>query len=433
MGKKITSEPTIEHFFSSHNIAKEFQQISDLLDSIEGIYSDIAHLIGKPEEVRLGRTGMSIESTVRCAILKHYWQLPYKALAFHLLDSDTFRAFARLPMNFTPKSSTLQANISQLTEDIWRYLNHKILDIAVAKKVEKGRKVRIDTTAVETNIISPTDSHLLYTAICKGVKLLKASGNKYINHKRKSKKLFNHIRNCKRKKEREGYYKQLLDYAGKTLGYLHIALQSEMSEYWQSSIHTLCQQLAGIISQSYRRVILGENVKPEEKVTSLHEPHTDIIRKGGRETVFGHKVNFVTGSSGMVLGVDILRGNPADSTLLLPALEEVIDVYKRSPRQIAADGGFASLDNLKEAKNHGIKDIAFHKRCGLKVIDMCKSNWVYTQLIKFRAGIEGNISFLKRVFGLNRCNWRGWDGFQSYVMSAVVTYNLVLLSRKLTE
>lgn len=433
MGKKITSETTIEHFFSSHNIAMEFRKISDVLDNIEGIYTRIAELIGKTEEIRIGRSGMSIESTVRCGILKHYWQLSYKALAFHLYDSDTFRAFARLPMSFTPKRSTLQENISQLTEEAWSYLNNEILLSAKSSKVEKGRKVRVDTTAVETHILSPTDSYLLYAAINKSVKLIKESGGTCRSHIKKAKKLFNQIRNCKSKQKRQAYYKQLLDYAGRSMSYLRQTLQSGLADPWQTKLFCIYDQLSGIVSQTYRRVVLGEKVPPEEKITSLHESHTDIICKGNREVIFGHKVNFVTGSSGMVLGVDLPRGNPADSELLLPSIVKVSETYGRVPRQVAADGGFASLNNLAKAKAMGVKDLAFHKKRGLKVADMCKSNWVHAQLVKFRSGIEGNISFLKRAFGLGRCNWKGWGGFKSYVMSAVVTYNLVLLSRKMPE
>jgi IS5 family transposase len=99
------------------------------------------------------------------------------------------------------------------------------------------------------------------------------------------------------------------------------------------------------------------------------------------------------------------------------------------PRQVAADGGYASQDNLTAAKARGVKDVAFHKKRGLAVEDMVKSRWVYRKLRNFRAGIEAGISCLKRAYGLARCTWRGLDHFKTYIWSAAVAHNLVLLAR----
>ena len=101
----------------------------------------------------------------------------------------------------------------------------------------------------------------------------------------------------------------------------------------------------------------------------------------------------------------------------------------RDPRQVAADGGYAKGANLEAAKELGVKDMAFNKKRGLAIEDMVKSNWVYRKLKNFRAGIEGNISCLKRAYGLGRCNWKGLDHFKSYIWSSVVAYNLTLMAR----
>ena len=99
------------------------------------------------------------------------------------------------------------------------------------------------------------------------------------------------------------------------------------------------------------------------------------------------------------------------------------------PRQVAADGGYASLDNLRAAKAEGIEDVAFHKKRGLAIADMVKSQWVYRRLRNFRAGIEAGISCLKRAYGLARCTWKSLPHFEAYVWSSVVAYNLSLLAR----
>jgi len=117
---------------------------------------------------------------------------------------------------------------------------------------------------------------------------------------------------------------------------------------------------------------------------------------------------------------------------LLPGREGHVGGTAEDNRQFveaAGDGGYASLDNLKQAKALGVHDVAFHKKRGLTIEDMVKSRWVYRKLRNFRAGIEANISCLKRAFGLARCTWRGLAHFKAYVWSSVVAYNLTLVAR----
>ena len=113
----------------------------------------------------------------------------------------------------------------------------------------------------------------------------------------------------------------------------------------------------------------------------------------------------------------------------MPILERHIAFYGEPPRQAAADGGYASRENLSGAKTRGIRDMAFHKKRGLSIEDMVSSRWVYRKLRNFRAGIEAGISCLKRAYGLGRCTWRGLDHFKAYVWSSVVAYNLALFAR----
>ncbi len=133
----------------------------------------------------------------------------------------------------------------------------------------------------------------------------------------------------------------------------------------------------------------------------------------------------------MILDCKVLEGNPADSTLAKDMVDRQIEIYDRVPRQVAFDGGFCSKLNLQEIKAKGVKDVAFSKGRGLEVGDMAKSSWVYKRLRDFRAGIEGNISFLKRIFGLDRCTWKSWQSFQSYVWGSIVSFNLLVFARHL--
>ena len=173
----------------------------------------------------------------------------------------------------------------------------------------------------------------------------------------------------------------------------------------------------------------GEHVDAQDKVVSIFEPHTDIIRKDRRDTIYGHKVCLTGGASNLILDCMILEGNPADSTLALPMLDRQKELYGRYPLKASFDGGFASKDNLAQAKSRKIKDVCFAKKRGLSETDMCRSKYVYRRLRRFRAGIESGISWLKRCLGFARCTWRGWDSFKSYVWSSIVAANLLTMAR----
>ncbi len=164
---------------------------------------------------------------------------------------------------------------------------------------------------------------------------------------------------------------------------------------------------------------LAKRVTPVEGVESEDQTITNLTQQGS------------TGASSLILDCVVERGNPADSNYVQPFLERHRQLYGKVPRQSAWDGGFASAANLRWAKEQGVQDVAFSKKCGLTVESMVRSSWVYKQLKRFRAGIEGCIGTLKHTFGLHRCSWKGWPHFQSYVHASVLTYNLVVLARLL--
>ena len=181
------------------------------------------------------------------------------------------------------------------------------------------------------------------------------------------------------------------------------------AESWCTEVGTCRDLLARVVEQTKRRVFDGETVPASEKVVSLFEPHTDIICKGGRQTHYGHKINLSTGRSALVLDVVVESGNPADSERCLPMLRRHVETYGEPPQRVAFDGGYASRANLVDAKKLGVEHVMFHKKRGLKASEMTPSAWIYGQLKRFRARVEAGISYLKRCFGLDRCQWRGWN------------------------
>jgi IS5 family transposase len=448
MRRKYNPQMSLFSTPSSKPIAKELEQISLILDEnrklVEIVYEDLI----RAKRADTGREGLSAEQVLRCTVLKQYRQLSYEELEFHLEDSWAFREFSRLKREQHPCKSVLQENIKSLSEQTWEAIHREILGYAQKQKIERGRKVRIDSTVIETDIHHPTDSTLLADGIriitrwlMEGKQLMPQPVYVFSDHTRVAKKRVLVILNAKKDKVRKAAYRDLLMYAERVVGYAVDAIAELRSFAGDEISDTLgARALADkleravdifgkVMDQAERRVFKGENVPASEKVVSFFEEHTDIIVKGGRDTEYGHKVFLSGGASTMILDCLIVRGNPADSDRYQQMLERHSGYYGRMPSQVSADGGFASQDNLAYAKGKQVKDAVFARKRGLSVLDMARSTWVYKKLRNFRAGIEAGISTLKRAFGLDRCLWAGWEGFKQYVWSSIVSYNLLVLAR----
>ena len=415
------------------SIVKELEQISKVLDATPSVMDLVFKDLIKTHRHDTGRKGMTAEQVLRCAVLKQYRELTYEEMAFHLEDSDAFRSFARLEMGQYPSKSILQENIKAITEETWEAIHRDILGYAAREEIEKGRTIRVDSTAVETDIHHPTDSTLLSDGVriitrwlAEGKELVPQPQYQFSDHLRVVKKRVMTILNARKDDVREKAYRDLLHYAGLVKSYAESAIP-QLASYQSHNLadtftgHELARRLirairilCKVVDQTERRVLNGEKVPASEKIVSFFEDHTDIIVKGRRDTEYGHKIFLSGGASTMILGCLIVRGNPADSDQYRALLEQHRQWYGKMPRQVTADGGFASKDNLAYAKDKGVKDAVFAKRRGLSIMDMAKSNWVYKKLRNFRAGIEAGISTLKRAFGLDRCTWSGWEGFKRH-------------------
>ncbi len=444
MRKLRTAQASIFEVFAEHEIGRELQAMSAWLDERPELLEWVGHDLGTADVQRTGREGMTAESVLRCALLKQHRQLTYEELAFHLLHSASFQALARLPRRFIPKKSALQVNIGSIKAASWERINRCLLGDAKQEGVERGKVIRVDSTVTETPIHEPSDSTLLWDSLRVLVRLLEraealpgAPRLDWHNHSRVGKRRARKIQYTRGNEYKLPLYRDLVKAVQDTLGYAQGALlrltaaqlHSLEFELWCAELAHYTPLIERVIEQTSRRVFDGERVAASEKLFSLFEAHTDIIVKGSREIQYGHKLNLSGGQSGLIVDAVIEEGNPADSERFLPMLERHIQCYGYAPRQVTADGGYASAANLREAKEKGVKDVAFHKKCGLTVAEMVKSKWVYRKLRNFRAGIEAGISCLKRAYGLARCTWKGLEHYAAYVWSSIVAYNLALFTQ----
>jgi IS5 family transposase len=442
MRQERTVQASIFDLFAQHEIGCELKKASTWLDEHPTLLGLVAADLRRDGVQETGRQGLPAEAVLRCALLKQYRQLSYEELAFHLEDSASFRAFARLPWAWSPKKSVLHKTISAIRAETWEAINRGLLASARQEKLEDGSVVRLDSTVTSALMHEPSDSSLLWDAVRVMVRLLKRAqawmgdiARVWRDHRRAAKRRWQAIEFTRGRPKRVPLYRELIKIAHTTLDHLREAAARLSGStkpavaLWRAKVGRYEPLIERVIAQSERRVLCGEAVPAGDKLVSLFESHADIIVKGSRDVQYGHKLNLTTGRSGLILDLVIEAGNPADSDRLMPMLERHISAYGAAPRQAAADGGFASRKNLDRAKACGVRDMAFHKKSGLSIEDMVRSRWVYRKLRNFRAGIEAGISCLKRAYGLARCTWRGLDHFKAYVWSSVVAYNLVVFVR----
>jgi len=447
MRNRILQQLPLVESAIKHEHARELQQITALLAGRSEILGLLhADLVRGLRDPKAGRKGMmSADQVLKVLVIKQMNGFSYRVLAYHLEDSRTYRAFCGFGIaDDIPSASTLQRDVKMIRPETLEAINRVMIGIASDKKIENGRKVRVDCTVVESNIHHPTDSTLLEDGVRVLCRLtqgaVKSFGATVSDHRRRARKRALGILNAKRNKARVKLYRDLLKITRKTVGDAE-RVADELTHAaptdWITAVAITAELrrfiplVRRVIDQAERRVLKGETVPSAEKLVSIFEPHADVIVKDRRETYFGHKVVLTGGASGLLTDLVVEKGNPADSILAEKMIARQKEIYGRAPRQAAFDGGFASRDNLKKIKAHGVQDVAFHKKRGLKVADMAKSTWVYKRLRDFRAGIEGMISFLKRCFGLGRCDWRGFESFKAYAWSSVLAANLLLMARRM--
>ncbi len=447
MRKKSKKQMPLMPAGIDHPRAVELDTMSRILDATPTI-CDLAmqDVCPKTAKCEAGARGMSAEQVVRAAIIKQMFEFSYQDLAFHLVDSVTLRRFCLIGIGDKGfKKSVLCKNIKALSPQTWEAINRCIIQYAKDNDIEKGRQVRIDCTVVESNIHAPSDSTLLWDCLRVLTRILTRakehcprSGILFHDHTRRAKRRMLNILHAKNKKQRQEKYLDLLKVTRKAMGYAQKT--ADILKYKPDPVAmAICDALKHyidlalrIVDQTEKRVIHGQSVPASDKVVSIFEPHTDIIVKDRRDTFYGHKVCLAGGASNLIVDCVITDGNPADTALTETMLDRQDEIYGRYPLKVALDGGFASKDNLDAAKSKEIKDVCFAKKRGLNVEDMCRSQWVYNRLRRFRAGIESGISWIKRCFGFARCMWKGLRSFKSYVWASIVSANLLTMARKQT-
>jgi IS5 family transposase len=198
-----------------------------------------------------------------------------------------------------------------------------------------------------------------------------------------------------------------------------------------------CDLGARVINQARRRILNGEQVANAEKIYSIFEPHTDLIKRGKVRTPmeFGHKVFLAESAQGLITQYEVLNGNPSDDIHVAPSLKRHKQAFGRAPELYSADRGFFSEPNVSSCARSGVSVVCIPQRGGKKAPDReaYEKSAPFKQGQRFRAGIEGRISVLSRGRGMKRCLAEGSERFELWVAAAVLANNLMVIAALLTK
>lgn len=439
MRQTIRKQAALPPASIKHAKGKELHQVDEILashpEAVGLVYLDLT--VGV--DAGNGRPGLSARQALRCSLLKQITQASYRQLAFFLTDSRSYRRFCGFGLgDATPSASSLQRTLKKITPQTWEQINRLLVRRALEEGKESPDRVRGDCTVVPANVLRPADSRLLWDSIRTLASLLAKSKTRFgcdTAQLRKAKRAHTKIFYAKRKEQRAPAYADLVQHAEEVAAQARQArrlLVRRVSCWARSLVEKIDHFLnltERVLSQTKRRIFEEEKVPASDKVVSIFEPHTDIVVKSWRETYYGHKISLVAGSR-LILDVHVEDGNPCDSILGPRMIERTLRVTGVAPKQVAFDGGFASRPAAEALHELGVRDVCFSKRRDLSLEELVQcSRRTYDRLRKFRAGIEGLISFLKRALGLRCCTWSGRESFDAFVWSGVVAANLLILAR----
>jgi IS5 family transposase len=371
------------------------------------------------------------------------------------------RQFCRLYLESAPDDTTLIRWANLIGAQTLAALNDRAVELARSLKVTRGRKLRTDGTVVETNIHYPTDD----TLIADGVRVISrlvgrakelipeeecrvaAKGEPFRNRTRSAKRLAHKIGRMALRRTKEakaGYraaYGRLIEVARasiKQAGQVRTLFLLEEVPRSSQKISERLSHFAGllgqVIEQAERRVLEEQQVPAAQKLVSIFEPHTAIIRRGKarKKTEFGRKVWLSEVDGGIVSGFRILEGNAGDEAQLKPVLEDHLRLFGKPPELVAADRNVHSQENERLAKAMEVKKVCLPKagKQSAEREEHERQGW-FKRARRFRAGIEGRISVMKRREYLSRCRDKGEEGFGRWVGWGVLTANLSTMAQTL--
>ena len=436
------------------------QTISDFLDQqeemIEKVRRDLERGLKNPHT---GPSGLTPAQVLRSLVLMRVKNWDYRELRERINDGYTLRRFADFLSQPVPQHQAFNRAFNRLTPQTLRTVKEWVVQAAVGLGREDGQKLRVDTTVVETDIHHPTDNTLLWDTVRVLTRLVgylaQALGRRlkaFHNRTRAARRRMRAIQRLtpsQRHQQQTKIYRQLIALTEQVVASARRVLQQTEKargkdlqgdlalRSLRSEIGRYCQLGERVIAQTRRRVLEGEQLPSTEKVYSLFEPHTDLIKRGKVETPleFGHKIFLAESAQGLITPYAVLSGNPNDEVHVEPSLQRHRETFGHPPHLYGSDRGFHSQDNLQACRRSGVKIVCIPQRGGKKTSrqEAYEKSAAFKKGQRFRAGIEGRISVLFRGRGMKRCRAQGRQRFELLVGAAVLANNLMRIAALLTQ
>jgi IS5 family transposase len=437
---------------STLKVVKEYRQrygaIAAILDANPGIlaaaHRDLARNLSESREGR--RTKYTSEEILRALIVMFIEGDSYRDVVVRIENSEFLREFVGLGTRSMMDFTFLSRAFGCLSLRTWKGINERLRSYAVANKKVSGKKLRADTTVYEANIHYPTDSSLLWDSYRVLVRLLRRVRKEYPGlhltyrfHDRRIKKLYLFIsRNAgskSKKKQRKvkSAYRDLIEGVERLVGLSDtvVALLPTTDPYAVEldHFHPLARR---VISQARRRVLEDEQLSADEKLYSIFEDHTELLKRGkARKPIeFGHKMLIGQTVEKFITQYQVMHRRREDKDLVDEVIASHEETFGMKPDVLAGDKGFyESMEKLTEL-SEDIETVSICKKGRRNEEEREReSSDAFMAGQRFRAGIEGTISVLKRAFKLFRCLFKGFKNYAASVGCAVFCHNLVVLTR----
>jgi IS5 family transposase len=436
-----------------HKLWPDWLRKIDTLLEDEAVIEVVAHALEArwPQSRRRGRLGTPVEVVLRMLILKHLFDWSYDDLEREVRANLVYRMFTRIDAGDVPDAKTILKIARVLGPDVIEQLHRQVVEVAKRAGVTHGRRFRIDTTVVATNVHYPTDSTLLRDGVRVLTRTMQRAG---IALGDRSGRIRNRLRSVTRRvliigyqarspKTRDAMVKSYRQLMATTRAVLRDAATMvrrlgqqvrTASPYVQPKLQRAQDQLQAmrplvrrVVEQTRARLLGGDTHVPA-KVLSIFEPHTETIRKGkiSKPNEFGKLVTIQESEHQIITAYDVHAQRPADVTLWTAALDRHQTIFGRAPVLAAGDRGFSSATNERAATDRGVRRVVLPHRGPKSLARRAyeRQRW-FRRGQRWRVGCEGRISVLKRRHGLDRCRYHGNDGMHRWVGFGVIADNLM--------
>lgn len=450
----------VEFLAQGVSLEPMLQAISNFIDQhgklVEKVRRDLERGLKNP---KTGRNGLTAQQVIRSLTLMRVKNWDYRELRERIADGYTLRRFTRFYSDHVPKHDAFNRAFTKLTPATLEAINDIVVKAAVDLGLENGKKLRVDTTVVETDIHHPTDSTLLWDTVRVVTRLVDQLGDRlpngvpgFTNRTRSARRRMQEIQRMtarERSRQLVPKYRELIGTTGQVVENARVILKKTerigsvdlMTDIAinaaRKEIDHYCSLGERVIDQARRRVLDGEQVPNEQKLFSIFETHTDLIKRGKilKPVEFGHKVFIAESGKGLITQYRILDGNPTDDAHVESSLECHQETFGQAPSIYSGDRGFFSRYNVEKCKDGGVELVCIPQRGGKRTPDQeaFEKSPAFKSAQKFRAGIEGRISVLFRGRGMKRCLAEGREHFELLVGAAVLANNLLVIARLLIE